>query len=491
MRTLALSFTILTPLLAVPTFARQDAQEVITLEYEALAKKWLTDHEVSATKPEDIDFGALLDEQFVQFRLGVFELRIPAESFTDGASIDTASEVCRAVLSAQREWLRWLQVEPGKTGVPKEIETHIKTLDKWIESWKEKEVSVLGSSPGQELISVVAPKAKVAEAATAFAEFATNNGPLTVTDEGLKALPKVVLFPDRGPFLEAACLAGWVHPDLRSVYWADNLSTWTNLDVNGVRFLALQFADPGSGDYKKGVPIGARNPRALSEHIAQLAGRSLFESAFGDKMDPILGAGLSNNLVIDIFEEVDTRTDGDLRSRSTQARSVFVPGGNPNGGSLPPVDAKSRWRVNLGEGYFIKELHDSQKTGGKQAKSKEDKLRMFQIENDLSQRMYIKSPFLGPHAWDDSSLDESYRGDYIEFLRAYRCGFLSWLRLAADGKEKDSRETFAKLLDVMAKEAAIDFPSALQKVYGVAMSTPDHAEDDLEGRFLAWLAKQK
>ena len=56
--------------------------------------------------------------------------------------------------------------------------------------------------------------------------------------------------------------------------------------------------------------------------------RALLDHWFGDRMSPAFNAGIASNLVIDVFGEVDTRTDGDLRARETQARSMFVPGGS-------------------------------------------------------------------------------------------------------------------------------------------------------------------
>ena len=78
-------------------------------------------------------------------------------------------------------------------------------------------------------------------------------------------------------------------------------------------------------------------------------------------------------------------------------------------------------------------------------------------------------------------------------LRAYRAGFLFWLRTEGGGRGKASRKSFGSLLLALADpgQGELDFPSALQSVYGIPLSSAEPGKDDLEGRFLIWLHKQK
>jgi len=474
--------------LAVPAAAAPQAQSSSTkvaLDFEALGRGWLAAHGFEGDALKTLKTERVVEESFVHFQLGILDLRLPDGAFTDDSWTAELGDVFQALLSEQERWMAWLEGSEDESGLPKEMKAHAKTVRSWIKSWKGRELESLAGQHGVDLLEALAPKDKVRESIDALNAYLVENG-VRKTSRRQSAAPKVILIPHRKEFVEFACAVGLLESRLRSIYWADDLITWTYFDVDGTRALALEYWDNGSGDdYTQGIRMTSRNPHALEEHLTQLTSRSLFEGAFGERLDPILAAGLANVLVIDIFGEVDTRTDGDLRARVTQGRSVFVPGGNSSGGVLPPVSADNRWRANKGAGYFVKELKNAQKQGAKGG----DKLRGFKIEGESSASVTIQAPILGPDAFPDDQVPAGCRADYVEFLRAYRCAFLYWLRSHAAGRESPQRfgETLARL---NSPEGPRDFPSVLQEMYGAPMTSPEPGTDDLEGQFLAWLAKQ-
>src|SRR5262245_26557432 len=202
---------------------------------------------------------------------------------------------------------------------------------------------------------------------------------------------------------------------------------------------------------------------------------------------------MANALVIDLYDELDTRIDGDVRARSSQGSSAFIPGGNPNGGALPPTSAESRWRETRGKDHFVRILSQVQKQTGKKAPSRAEKLARFELLCDGGgKRELVLAPFLGAPA---SKPGQEFLGDYLELVRCYGVAFLHWLRLEGAGKPEESGARFGELLRRLGKGVKTeDLPRVLQEIYGQPLSADSvHGLFDgatLEGRFLSWLSRQ-
>jgi hypothetical protein len=301
-----------------------------------------------------------------------------------------------------------------------------------------------------------------------------------------------VLFPRRGEFVEFTCVVGALDERQRPLAWQDGLTSWLEFQAGEVRLLTLEYGasdDPKSFD--KGIGVGDRNPAAVGQLVVQVATRSLIAHLFANALDPALASGMANALVIDLYGELDTRIDGDVRSRSSQGRSIFVPGGNPNGGVLPPTSAENRWRGSRGKDHFLRILAQVQKQSGRKAHSKHEKLARFElIGDDGGGRELVQAPFLGPSAQRPA---DEFLPDYLELVRCYGVGFLHWLRVEGAGAESGQR--FGKLLQALGEDATTDkLPQLFQQVYGQPLSAPTldelFAEQTLEGRFLTWLARR-
>jgi hypothetical protein len=384
-------------------------------------------------------------------------------------------------------------------------------LSRWIDSWSPKDLAQLGPDPALDLGAALAragrPKSPPAQLSAELAQLLERPW-LGLGQEREQERTRIVLVAHRESFVGLACAAGLRDESRRQVLWGSELVDWTFYDLNGTRVVALAFREPAGADLLAGVSMQERNARALEEHVAQMAARSLFELDCGRGLDPMLGGALSNLLVIDEYGEIDTRTDGDLRGRATQARSQFVPGGRSEGGLLPPLQADGRWRLQRGAGYFVDELRASQKSGARRGG---EPLSAFELLDDSQRRELIRAPILGPQAQGAQGLPPSFELDHAEFLRAYRCAFLHWLQHESAGDQ--SRAKFASLLAQLVAQrpgpqeeereawdddrgaqgapdetAPAEFPALVERIWGVPLSGERIEPTNLEGRFLAWLA---
>jgi len=294
-----------------------------------------------------------------------------------------------------------------------------------------------------------------------------------------------VLLSDRVRMVQLCALGGWIHPQLRGVFWQPSIATWTHFYIDDVKFLAMRCANPRQpGDYASSVRMDVRSATGLEQQIVQLATNSMLDNYFGDAISPTLAGGLALNLVIDLYGECNTRADGDLSIRRSAAREVFVPGGNPEGGILPPSSADSRWRSEKGADHFVAAL--------KRAMPKRRGPALFLLEDERGRRgAEVHAPFLGTVA-AASPVEEGYRGDQLEFLRSYRSCFLDWLQKQGGGSSKKrSASAFAALLRGLALGSSETLEDTLSRVYGVPLSSESPGRDDLEGQFLTWLRKQR
>jgi hypothetical protein len=289
-------------------------------------------------------------------------------------------------------------------------------------------------------------------------------------------------------------VAGALDPALKQQAWNEGVTTWLEFQAWETRFLTLEYAaSEEKRDFERGVPVSARNPAALSQLVTQVATRAMLARVYADGLDPALGSGMANALVIDLYGELDTRIDGDVRSRSSQGSSMFVPGGNPEGGVLPATSAENRWRGTKGKDHFVGVLAQVQKQSGKKGGTRPEKLTRFELVSDGgSEKALVSAPFLGPSAVKPG---QAFLPDYLELVRCYGVAFLHWLRLEGAGTPEESARRFGSLLRALGKmPKAAELPRVLEQIYGQPLSAAGgeelFAEPTLEGRFLAWISKQ-
>ncbi|HEX6882828.1 MAG TPA: hypothetical protein VF530_05575, partial [Planctomycetota bacterium] len=304
---------------------------------------------------------------------------------------------------------------------------------------------------------------------------------------------RLALFPRRPEFVEFVCVAGLLDSHLTASAFDQGLSTWLEYTAQDTRFLALEYgADAAGNALARGEGVAERNALALSELVAQVGTRAMLQQLYGGRLDPALASGMANALVIELYGELDTRIDGDVRSRSSEGTSVFVPGGNPDGGILPATSAENRWRGTKGRDHFVGILAQVQKQGGKKAPTRPERLTRFELmADDGSRKAPVSAPFLGLEAKKPAP---DLLADYLELVRCYGVAFLHWLRVAGAGEPEASAARFGEFLMALARSGAgASLPGLLQELYGRPLSaaSPDglFAEETLEGTFLAWLVK--
>jgi hypothetical protein len=433
------------------------------------------------------DLEQILARGFVHLELGAYELFYPQAALSDEEAHLRFQRACVAVLDTHGTWLKW--ADPAHEQVsPKEVEADADVLRKWIKGWKAKDLAAVEA--GKDL--GLALDRKDREQA-ALARFNTS-----LLSAGLPPSPGVtasrarfVLVPDRRTFVSFAAAMGLVHEDLRSVYWTPGVAGWIEFRFEDTRIAALEFGGLDPKAWETGLPMNVRNERGLEEQIAQLAFGSLVLQRFGNRIDPDFSNALCNNLVIDQYGEVDTRSDGDLRPRTAPPRKVFVPGGLSEGGVLPPNDADSPWRATRGADRFLAVLAQAQALGAKEAGDKKTLNAFLLHADDGVATCIVRAPFFGAAAASTTPPPETFRGDWLELQRAYRVAFCHWLHEQAAGKA-GSPKAFAAVLARLAPESEeIDFAAELEAAFGAPVSAAPPGPEDLEGRFLGWLAKRK
>ena len=468
--------------LAVPVTAQQ------SIPFETLAQNALERIAPADSSPETLSLEEAFGSSSLHVRLGLFEVYLSRSRAKDSTNSDQYARVMQTVLDLQAAWLLWLEpIEEFE-----QAQKDLKTLRKWAGRVRGGQLAVLAKKGGTEVYEGLAAKDSIVEAAGRFATFMGTGACLGLVRPD-QAEP-IVLAADRTEFLELLSFCGWLQPFLQDIYWQDHVATWTNCYVDRYKFISMQFASAfGSAHWGSGTPMDANADDGLAQQVTQLSANSLVDSYFGERVPPSLANALSVNLTIDVFGTCNTRVDGDLSSRRTQAYEMFVPGGASEGGWLPARAADSRWREHEGSDHFIAVLRASQKNGAAARSRVPGKLQHFEIENDAgNKRRAVSGPFLGSPADGAEPPPEPYVGDYKEFLRSYRSCFVHWLHTQSQGKEKASRVAFARWLVHLGSDADLPLEASLEEVFGLPLSHEDLVDQDvLESAFLAWLRRAK
>lgn len=465
----------------------EDASPLVDFEVEA--KAFLEQHQLNQKTRDAIDVEQLIQSSTVRIQIGLYDLHYPVDALDNQERLADFKSIATYLLALQGTFLDW--VEP--TGPDQDsMRDDLKTLTKWFKSWRLTRLRNVDKGEERDLSVLLKPKSNQAEALQRFAAAMRLGQPLGL-DRKTPVRSRLILMPTRRHFVQFVSFAGWLHESLRHVFWDENLSNWLGCRVYKDQIVAMEFRNPKSKDsYIDGVSMNKRRDRVMEQNAAHFATQALFDNYYGDLIPAYLTTGIVMNMVIDVFGEVDTRMEGDLRARYTNAVSVFVPGGAPGGGMLPAIPADTRWRIEHGAGRFIKILQAAQEAGFDAVKRAKSKLLHFELEgDDKISRAPITAPFLGAPAIGKPLPEEKFLGDYREFYRSYKACFTWWIQSGAKGSEKNSAKTFSQFLISSSGWRVGDFEKEFTALYDghpISSHTPD--EETLEGRFLAWLAKQ-
>jgi len=436
-----------------------------------LANRWLKRHELTEAEARKGSWTRLQEHGFAHLDLGTFLVDVPAAELSNAESVARLAETVQALLDVQQGWMRWAGAHPSAP---------LDELLNWIKAWSPGTFAHLPEDG--DLAKLAGDKVQAS-----YTAWRTEQSAGAWLGLELRAA-QLFVFPHRAEFTEFVALIGWLDKFQHASAWGPTLGTWLEYMARDWQLVTLEYGVAG-----KPEGVDKRNPKALRELVAQVASRAFLARLSHSELDPSLANALANTMVIDLYGELDTRIDGDVRARSSQGRSEFVPGGNPNGGFLPPTSAENRWRGSKGKDHFLVVLAAALKSGGKSGSSKLDRQGTFELESDGSDKTArVQAPFLGPGG---KAPDAAVLPDYLELVRCYGVGFLHWLRTKESGTDVASAKRFADFLHLLAKDTkAADLPGLFQQAYGEPLSATKGAElfepSTLEGRFLTWLAKK-
>ena len=404
--------------------------------------------------------------------------------------------MCLALIDLQTTWIERF----GEAGGNKEVREDLVKLRKWLARARLTKKAM--KEPSGDLIEYFGGKDRERELASSTSEAMISAGGLGFAVRRDRPA-QLILSPTRHDFVSLSAFIGWFDESWREAYWVDGVLNWTELYWSDLQVIALQYPPyPLTEDLEGGMSMDEREKTGLLQHVVQRATHSLCWYAFGRSLDPAFESGLAQDMVIHIYGENNVRSGGNGRGARKEGWSMFVPGGLSQGGPLPRNDSDSSWREDQGSDHFVKVLKLAQREGGKEARSATEKLPFFEItHDDGNKKRIIRGPFLGSDAREKELPPEEFLGDYREFFRAYKTCFAYWIQEQGAGlKKKESRAKFVELLTLVASEVPEDystdgapgesFEAQIRKVYGQPWSAENEDPENLEWRFLAWLAKQ-
>lgn len=482
------------PVLSSPLLASSGADPIASgastvapcpgeVDFSKLAEEYLARHPVEGKSADQVSMSELVTAHFAPARVGAIDLRFPRSALGDKGVVADFRDVVQAILQVH---LAWLDVVGAGGEQADKTRTDLAELLKWLKGAK------LAPNPDRsgDFFACLTGGAEHAEQLARVAEGFRTGAALGLTPRGSK-LQVLVVSPDRADFLSLAGVMGKLEPDSRSMNWNDQLMGWTEFGWNEHQVIALEYPpvkhDPSN--LADGMKMDLREPTGLHQHVAQRCAVQLCWHCFDKLLDPALEMALAQALVVDIYAENNTRSGGASRGNTTDGMTAFIPGGNSNGGMLPPTNADSGWRTTFGKDYFVKPLRASQKLGAKLVESKELKLFGFQLtSDDTSKRVAMKAPFFGAAAVGKELPPPEFMTDYQEFFRAYKTAFAHWLRDKSGKSLEESRKRFGELLRKVAEVgSAATFEELVAEVYGAPLSSKDPGAVSLERSFLEWL----
>ncbi len=469
----------------LPLLATFDAPRR-SLAFADLAANYAKSHGLAGKAAADVKFADVLDQNYVRVDLGAIRLRFPWADLGDKARAKELQDVAVALTNLELKWCEWAAVEGAPTTALRKDLTELR------DALTKAHVQGGGGSAAKSFADVFGLKKETAELAQRVEQkFRAQEvwGFKPASDQATEFICE----PSRREFVELACFFGWIDESARPAFWVDNLPTWEELYWVDVQAVPLMYASSKSGDdYTNGRSMNDKEPNGMQQFVSQRGAHALFATLYGSNIDPMVESAVVVDIVVDLCGQNNAYAESSSRGKTTEARSVFIPGAPAKGGGLGRNSADSSWRATQGADHFVKPLRDAQKTAAKDEPASKSKLAAFQISSDdTTKRQSIRAPFLGTPAKDKEAPPKEFLGDYAEFFRAYKACFVHWLRTEGSAKGKKVSETsFASAMQKLGN-ANPDFEAIVSEVYAMPLSNAGEKPDSLEWRFLAWLAKQR
>ncbi len=492
--------------LCAPLFAGGGGS--VEISFADLGKSYLKSHG-NAPQATDLPPDKIFASWCCHIRLGAFDLAYPISSLSDKQHVDILKALCSSLLEMQARWIDWLAEDPAKTqGAQKDLSD----LQTWVKSWRPPALAHV-TAEDKDLFKLLSATEAQVQAAARLDDLLCKPDVLGVAPKEGKPV-RIFFAPTRRDFVELLGYAGLLDPAKQAELWQQPATEWTTFWIGWDLVMALEYP-PWASDpqFRTGLPMDKFDKNGLEQHAVQQAANAWQWFCYGDDGAPYFHQALAMNLAIAVCGELNA-LEGDgwgfgTTGGRTNPYEKFVPGGNPAGGTLPPMPAaaldslkKGHWRENLGKDHFALPLRKGQKNGLKQlpknkpehldASLLEDKSAHFLlISPDESTKYVVSAPFLGTDAQAKPYPPNEVILDYREFFRAYKCAFIYWLQTLGD--PKDAAASAARFRTLVRKAYERDtskpFDDLVQEIYGAPLSGKNGKTDSLEWRFLEWLAK--
>jgi hypothetical protein len=479
-------------------------------DFAAFGKSLLKDklHVASAA---DLPSAALLEKHCVRAQLGLFDIAWPDWALAQKGAFEDLRALANALLDTQAHWVDWLaKGEPAAAQPLAEIET----LRGWVKSWKPASLAKADAAPDKSLFTLCAASEAQKAAAQQLRDALCR--PETLGLSPKNGAPLSILFaPTRKDFVDLLGYTGLMDTTQQTQLWTQDATMWTTFWLDWNLVLALEYPPwVYDKDFKTCMPMDKFEATGKLEHTVQQATLALLWMCYGDNDALHLQQALAMNMAIQVCGGCNA-LEGDggrgTTGAQTQPYEKFVPGGDPNGGTLPAIPAapfdgvrKNQWHEAEGKDHYAKALRNGQKNAQKQwikdkpvdadpAIAKDRDAHFLLATDDGMKKAYVVAPFFGKAAGEKPYPPQDVIADYKEFFRAYRSGFAWWLETMGDKSgAAQSTAKWKQLMKALAtRTEGTTFEQVTQEVYGVPLSGKNGETDSLEWRFLAWLAKGK
>jgi hypothetical protein len=450
-------------------------------------------------------------DQCVHGQFGFIDLAFPIWRIGDKQHVEDFRALTTAILQMQQRWIDWLAKGDKSADGPK---ADADALIAWVKTWKPASFAKADSAANKDIFALLGANEALTAATKRLRDFIATPESLGVAPKGSEVL-NVIFAPTRRDFVEMLGYSGLVDTTLQTAHWSKDGTMWTSFWIGWNYVLALEYPPwVYDKDFKTGLSMNKFEATGMLEHTVQQMTLTFIWMVYGDNDALYLNQAQAMNMAIEICGQVNA-LEGDGGRGTTGARTSayekFVPGGNSEGGTLPPMPAgpldgpqTNAWHEGLGKDYFAAPLRKGQKLAPKLLQKEKppgvdpvvlkDKNAHFVISSaDLQKKYVISAPFFGPFAGSKPYPPLAMLADYKEFFRAYKCGFFHWIQ--TQGDKAGAEASAAKYRELMKKlgtrEPGKKFEDIIAELYGVPISGKNGETDSLEWRFLEWLAKGK
>lgn len=446
----------------------------------------------------------VLARKFVHVGLGAFEVHYPTEFLAQKDAPEDLVDVAVGLLDFQRVWIEWLMAGDASSATAL---ADIAALRTWVEAWPARKLSKFGKGgEPADLSDLCEAPAELRAAETRVLEYLRSeaNGLPFPAERRVQ----LILAPTRLDFMQWVAFAGQLSDDKRKELYSYGVDQWTQFWTGWSLVAAMEYASWNGFDpkFREGKSMKSIQPTGIVEQVTLQAGMALLKFCVNRDLTHHDNAFVMN-IIIEFIGTINTIDgEGQLKESGgkTAPYSKFVPGGNPNGGTLPPRSAqgqsmvvRSSYRKGDGKDHFYSALHKGQKEGAKDAAKQKvarykDSFAHFLLKSEGG-KCVVTAPFFGADAALQQYPAQEFLTEYGEFFRAYKSAFHHWLRTAGDPASPEASAAKFRLLLQRLDDLrdGLTFDQLAQEIYGAPLSAKNGDTDSLEWRFLASVASSK